>query len=246
MLFVLLRRLYIVTVILVIVCCLISCDGTGDSVQPELYFPVQKERAHYMILDPLQGELLMDSHGCLRIKERLIIWPYGFSTNIDDSVIEIIDSEGKPAMRVGDYVKLAGADNTPGFFAEEKLGHPLPEWCEGPYFLMYKIKTSDIPAEPQPDTSLQEDPHMIIAKGYALRYGVSIDEALLRLELQNSFPELEPQLESNEPATFGGLWIQHEPEYKIVVAFTRDGEKTIARYSDYIPIKTAPFIEVRE
>jgi hypothetical protein len=30
------------------------------------------------------------------------------------------------------------------------------------------------------------------------------------------------------------------------VAFTRDGEKTIARYSDYIPAKTTPYIEVRE
>jgi len=116
-----------------------------------------------------------------------------------------------------------------------------------------EIPPSVEPADASPRTSdnssMATDPQAriaaTIAEGYAKRYGVSTDEALLRLDLQNSFPDLESQLESNEAATFAGLWIQHEPEYKIVVAFTRNGDETIKKYSSSIPPKVAPYIEVR-
>jgi hypothetical protein len=70
------------------------------------------------------------------------------------------------------------------------------------------------------------------AQAYADEMGVSVAEALSRLEWQNStaIGDLQNQLESREAATFAGLWLQHEPEYRVVVAFTRDGTETIGRY----------------
>jgi len=107
------------------------------------------------------------------------------------------------------------------------------------------VNLTDASPNASDNTSMTTDPNAIIAEGYARRYGVSTDEALFRLDLQNSFPDLESQLESDEAATFAGLWIQHEPEYKIVVAFTRNGDETIKKYSSSIPPKVAPYIEVR-
>jgi hypothetical protein len=102
-----------------------------------------------------------------------------------------------------------------------------------------------IPASAQSGDSGERNPQLVIAKIYAKNYGVTIDEALHRLKLQDSFPGLSTELENNEKETFGGLWIQHEPEYKIVVAFTNNGEQTISKYSKYISGEVAPYIEIR-
>jgi hypothetical protein len=51
------------------------------------------------------------------------------------------------------------------------------------------------------------------------------------------------ELEQNEGNTFAGLWIQQEPAYRIVVAFTRDGEETIRPYVAGTPLDG--LIEVR-
>lgn len=37
-------------------------------------------------------------------------------------------------------------------------------------------------------------------------------------------------MEVDEAATFAGLFIQHEPEYRVVARFTRSGENTLERY----------------
>ncbi len=80
---------------------------------------------------------------------------------------------------------------------------------------------------------------------YAEAFNVSPEEAGRRLQIQQWLGEsgLEARLASEQAATFGGLWIQHEPEYKIVVAFTRDGERTLAPYIEGLPF--AADVEVR-
>ena len=79
------------------------------------------------------------------------------------------------------------------------------------------------------------------ARHYAADFGVDVDEAVRRLTAQGGIGQLGAELESNESSTFGGLWIQHEPEYKVVVAFTRDGEETVRPY-----IAGAPFADIVE
>ena len=68
------------------------------------------------------------------------------------------------------------------------------------------------------------------AQMYAAQHDVELPEAITRLLLQDSVGELDADLLSNESGTFGGIWIQNEPEYRVVVAFTKDGEETVAKY----------------
>ena len=83
------------------------------------------------------------------------------------------------------------------------------------------------------------------AQMYADQFGVDLQEAITRLTLQEPIGVLGAELEANEADTLAGLWIQHEPEYRVVVAFTRDGESTIAKYvhdgllADIIEVRTA-------
>ena len=78
---------------------------------------------------------------------------------------------------------------------------------------------------------------------YAADFGVELPEAIRRLTLQEPIGKLGATLESNEADTLGGFWIQHEPEYRVVAAFTRDGEETMAKYVQGGPL--VDIIEVR-
>ena len=81
------------------------------------------------------------------------------------------------------------------------------------------------------------------AQYYAESYVVELSEAIRRLTLQEPIGKLEATLESNEAGTLGGFWIQHEPEYRVVAAFTKEGEKTMAKYVQDGPL--LDLIEVR-
>jgi hypothetical protein len=86
--------------------------------------------------------------------------------------------------------------------------------------------------EPHPD-----------AQYYADEFDVSLEEASSRLAMQESIGELGAALEQEQSETFAGLWIQHEPEYRVIVAFTRDGEETLRPYINGKPF--AHLIELR-
>lgn len=58
------------------------------------------------------------------------------------------------------------------------------------------------------------------ATSYADQYGVGLDEAVRRLRLQNEIGTLDATLSQEEKSTFAGLWIEHEPEYRVIVRFT--------------------------
>ena len=81
------------------------------------------------------------------------------------------------------------------------------------------------------------------ARMYADDFGVSLEEALTRLILQGPAGELSGNLEANEADTFAGLWIQHEPEFRVIVMFTRNSEKTIRPYIEDGPLEE--IVEVR-
>ncbi len=65
---------------------------------------------------------------------------------------------------------------------------------------------------------------------YANDFGVDVEEAAYRLSLQEPIGKLNACLDGEEKDTFAGLWIEHEPSYQVFVAFTRDGEDTLAPY----------------
>ncbi len=68
------------------------------------------------------------------------------------------------------------------------------------------------------------------AQSYADDYGVSEEEARRRLGLQAEAGELGASLASGEGGTFGGLWVEHTPQYAVKVAFTENGDTTLNGY----------------
>lgn len=79
-------------------------------------------------------------------------------------------------------------------------------------------------------TVQMDDALTMDAKAYASAMGVDIDEAIRRLQLQDDIGELNLELTEKEGETFAGLWIQHQPEYRVIAMFTRDGETTLQSY----------------
>lgn len=87
------------------------------------------------------------------------------------------------------------------------------------------------PGNTIPDEENQSvDGQLLEAEYYAKYFGVSIDEAFHRFKLENAARPLENELSTKYPETFAGLWVEHTPEFKVVVAFTHDGETTIKPY----------------
>lgn len=97
----------------------------------------------------------------------------------------------------------------------------------------------------QPASSAEEvdESELEYAQAYAEQMDVDLVEADRRLQLETSVEGLYERLTEQEGDTFGGLWIEHEPEYRIVVLFTRDGEETIRPYIEGGPLGND--IEVR-
>jgi len=83
----------------------------------------------------------------------------------------------------------------------------------------------------------------IDAEAMAAALGISVDEAIRRLSLQEPIGHLGAQLEQQEADTFAGLWIQDEPEYRVIVAFTHNGQKTIKPYIENTSLEK--LVEVR-
>ena len=68
------------------------------------------------------------------------------------------------------------------------------------------------------------------AQFYAADFGVSVEEAICRLAIQDQIGPLDAEISSGEPDTFAGLWIHHEPEFGVTVLFTENPEATLAPY----------------
>ena len=75
------------------------------------------------------------------------------------------------------------------------------------------------------------DPAIRDAEGYAAHLGVSLQQAQSRLTLQKLAGDLDAELSDHEGQTFAGLWIEHTPQFRVVVQFTRDADATIAKYN---------------
>jgi hypothetical protein len=95
-------------------------------------------------------------------------------------------------------------------------------------------------------TVLMDNPGLQDAQQYAREMGVPLAEAVSRLQWQSRVDvgDLENALQAHEKETFAGLWLQHEPAFRIVVAFTERGGETIRRYVA-ADSELAQLIEVR-
>jgi hypothetical protein len=97
---------------------------------------------------------------------------------------------------------------------------------------------------PENDAPIFEgDALLLDAQGYADEHGLELSEAVRRLQLQEPAGELNAELLAKESATFAGAWIQHSPEFRIIVQFTENGEATLQPYIENGPL--AGMVEVR-
>jgi hypothetical protein len=93
---------------------------------------------------------------------------------------------------------------------------------------------------------------------YSRENCVSIAESKRRMDFQNrdairaetepggppsppkdSIGSISQAVEKHEAATFAGLWIEHQPTYRVVVAFTRDAAATLRKYTSdplFVPV----------
>jgi len=87
----------------------------------------------------LEGVLIEDENGCLRVNDDLVIWPYG--SYLKDNVI--YDTENNLIAVIGESVVLGGG----GFSTEENgeeatkaISSQLPSTqCSTPYFIVQSI-----------------------------------------------------------------------------------------------------------
>lgn len=105
--------------------------------------------------------------------------------------------------------------------------------------LLVSACTTGAAAGPAVSEALQRD-----ARAYAEDHGIPLDEAIERLRNQDPIGELSAVLEEQEAGVFGGLWIEHEPEYRIVVALTKDERRVQRRYVEGGPLED--IVEIRE
>lgn len=66
---------------------------------------------------------------------------------------------------------------------------------------------------------------------YSRVFNVSEAEAEYRSMKSISAAALEARIQGSEPDTFGGLYIEHQPDFKIVVLFTKKPAETLAKYT---------------
>lgn len=127
----------------------IGCNAYNTS-SSDLFFPVQKEPDPSYIYPAAlaEGKLVLDNSN-LRLKPswgkgdvwskgELLVWPYGYSLRIMDKQIQVIDNDGQLVARVGDKIKVGGGE-VPAEIVEEYIGQPLPDDCEGPYWLVSEV-----------------------------------------------------------------------------------------------------------
>ena len=117
-----------------------SC-GEGYDVVPTStpYFPAQRDPGAVQMEARAEGRLILDE-GYLRLKPTfgesyMIIWPYGYTVRLEDKTIQVLNADGQPVARVGDWIVLGGGETYLTEFIEDIIGQSLPPDCTGPYWI---------------------------------------------------------------------------------------------------------------
>ena len=139
------RRLLCVTLTLmlgILPLTMTGCSSGGSLSAP--YFPVQKNAGGPQMLALSTGKLVLDN-GYLRLKSflginnHMLIWPYGYSVQMEEKRIRIIDDKGKTAAIVGGKIKVGGGEVKAVEIVEKYIGEPLPPDCAGPWWIVSRV-----------------------------------------------------------------------------------------------------------
>ncbi|WP_421570017.1 hypothetical protein [Stenotrophomonas sp. PD6] len=66
---------------------------------------------------------------------------------------------------------------------------------------------------------------------YAEYQRISTSEASKRMQMERDAGKLNGRLQREQPDTFAGLYIRHDPEFRVVVRFTENAVKQLAAYT---------------
>jgi hypothetical protein len=208
----------------------------------------------------LTGKLVM-VNGCLRVNaspgdvSHLLVWPpeYTGKVSVENDTVQVVDRGRTVVWHIGDVVHLGGSGVLLIEDLDKQLREELPANCPGPYWVIGDV--AGLPETAQESqapsiipgaeaTTLNAEEALVEdAQAYAAQHGVPLDEAIRRSKLQDPAGDLDAELAAKEPETFAGLWIQHSPQFRVIVQFTRDGEETIQPYIENGPL--ADIVEVR-
>ncbi len=236
------KVLILLSMLMIVLSTSFACNDNSTSISSSTpNFPVQKAGLGGMDA-LLEGRLELDN-GYLRVKyvdnNYLLIWPHGFSLRIEGEEIQVIDSNGQVFARVGDIIKVGGGEAPSGkekeYLEKYFVEQPLPDDCQGPYWIIGQVvySGSSLGTESSDLVSSDEtndEAELFLAEVYAKEQGITVDEAIKRLKLQDIAGELGEELSTKEADTLAGYWIENTPEFKLVILFTRDAEDTIKPY----------------
>ncbi len=74
---------------------------------------------------------------------------------------------------------------------------------------------------------------------YAAEMGLSLEEAAKQLADQEGIGQLQQRLQASLPDTFAGLWIEHQPRYRVMVALTEGDRQVLDPYLEGQPFAQA-------
>ncbi len=120
---------------------LVGCD-TNNLTESDIYFPTPEEPANTYMDALATGKLILEGEYILLkssflffSEEMLLIWPYGYSVDVEDGKIHILNENGHIVASVGEYVKIGGGEN-PISNVEKLIGYSLPDDWEGTCWLV--------------------------------------------------------------------------------------------------------------
>ena len=101
----------------------------------------------------------------------------------------------------------------------------------------------DAPRAPIEATKVATPPG---AEYLSRQYGISLDEAAMRINLQSDIAALVQQVRADTSADIAGIWVQHTPVFKIMIGFTNPDDKKLVRFQisskirRYVSLKQMP------
>jgi len=116
--------------------------------EPTLHFPQLRMRSATFMEALMEGTLVLQDE-CLRVRHDdgdegyLIIWQVDYYVNNNAGAIEILDRSGQVVARVGEGIRMGGGEVPMTDRLRQQLRDPLPDECQGPYWLMGEMLTGE-------------------------------------------------------------------------------------------------------
>lgn len=128
-----------------------ACGVSSDTTQspttvasvstPDIFFP-QQQRLGDTPQALIQGVLVKDGKGCLRVKSPdgslVPVWPPGFKLRTENGEIQILDRKDRLKAKVGEQVLMRGwqaSEPSDLSMLDKQTRRELRNRCSGPYWI---------------------------------------------------------------------------------------------------------------